>query len=260
MNILFIGDIVGKTGRGAVLARLPFLKDKYQIDLTIANAENSAHGKGITEKIYKELLDAGVDVITLGNHAFSKSDIHQFIQSAKRMVRPLNLHPTDLGRGYVDIQVKSHMVRVANLCGAVFMDNIVETPFIAMHKILETAQDKIVLVDLHAEATSEKIAFVHMYKDRCAAVLGTHTHVQTADEQIIDGCAFISDVGMTGPFRSVIGRDVQEVLDRFSGSVSKTFTVASGDPIFSAVVINLDDRTRRAKKIERLQFRPEIVL
>lgn len=260
MNILFIGDIVGKTGRSAVLARLPFLLEKYQIDLTIANAENSAHGKGITEKIYKELLDAKVDVITLGNHAFSKADIHQFIAHAKRLVRPLNLYPTEYGRGFVDVQVKGKMVRIANLCGSVFMDRVVETPFEAMPKILEGAQDKLLLVDLHAEATSEKIAFMYMFKESCVAVLGTHTHVQTADEQIVDGCAFISDVGMTGPYRSVIGRDVQEVLERFKGSLSKTFTVAEGEAVFSAVVIHVDDKTHRATAIQRLQFRPENVL
>lgn len=257
MNILFIGDIVGKSGRGAVYARLPFLKEKYQIDLTIANGENTAHGKGITEKLYHELLDQGIDVITLGNHAFSKADILSFIDKSERLVRPLNLIPTEYGKGFIDVVVKNKTVRVINLCGSVFMDNIYESPFVSMQSVVETSKDKIVIVDLHAEATSEKIAFTYMFKNTCTAVLGTHTHVQTADERLIDGCAFISDVGMSGPYNSIIGRDIHEVLNRFSGTISKTFTVAEGPSVVSAVVIEVDDITNRAVRIERIQIRPE---
>jgi len=257
MNILFIGDIVGKTGRSAVYAHLPFLKEKYSIDLTIANGENTAHGKGITEKLYHELLDQGIDVITLGNHAFSKADILTFINQSQRLVRPLNLIPTEHGKGYIDLTIKNKPVRIVNLCGSVFMDNIYESPFVSMQAIVDTSKNKIVIVDLHAEATSEKIAFAYMFKHICAAVLGTHTHVQTADERIIDGCAFISDVGMSGPYHSIIGRDTQEVLNRFSGVISKTFTVAEGPAIVSAVMIEIDEQTFQAVRIERIQIRPE---
>lgn len=257
MNVLFIGDIVGKTGRSAVSAHLPFLKEKYAIDFTIANGENSAHGKGITERIYNDLMNLGIDVITLGNHAFSKADIYQFIERAPRLVRPLNLNPTQGGQGYVDLTIKGIPLRVINLCGSVFMDNIAESPFIAMQSLVESSQNKITIVDIHAEATSEKAAFFQMFRNSCAAVLGTHTHVQTADEQVKDGCAFISDVGMTGPFDSIIGRDIQEVLNRFRGVISKNFTVAEGEAVFSAVILKIDEKTRRTQSIERVQFRPE---
>ena len=257
MKVLFIGDIVGKTGRSAVSAHLPFLKAKYAIDFTIANGENSAHGKGITERIYSELLGLGIDVVTLGNHAFSKSDVYQFIDRAPRLVRPINLNPTNIGQGFVDVTIKGVTFRVINLCGSVFMDNIAENPFIAMQALVESSKSKAVIVDLHAEATSEKAAFFQMFKSNCSAVLGTHTHVQTADEQIKEGCAFISDVGMTGPFDSIIGRDIQEVLNRFKGVISKNFTVAEGEAVFSAVVLTIDEKSLRTSSIERVQFRPE---
>jgi len=257
MNILFIGDIVGKTGRSAVFARLPLLKSQYSIDLTIANGENVAHGKGITQKLYQEMLSNGIDIVTLGNHAFSKSDIMDFIQDSKQLVRPVNLMPTEHGQGYVDIKVKGLPVRIINLCGSVFMENIYESPFICMQDLKESSKGKIVIVDFHAEATSEKIAFTHMYKDVCTAVLGTHTHVQTADERLIGGCAFISDVGMSGPYDSVIGRDIQEVLNRFTGVISRQFTVAEGPAVICGVVVRVNETTLRAESIERFQIRPE---
>lgn len=257
MNILFVGDVVGKAGRAILYARLVSLKQTYKIDFTIVNAENIAHGKGMTLKLYEELLANGVDAITLGNHAYSKSDILAFIQKSKHIVRPLNMHPQTHGKGVQDFFIKGKTIRVINLIGSVFMDNVEETPFEAMYQLTRFNQGKIVIVDLHAEATSEKIAFAFQFKDECAAVLGTHTHVQTADERIMDGCAFISDVGMTGPFNSVIGRDVQEVLERFNGNYSKRFTVSEEPAQLCAVVIVVDDETLRSKEIHRIQIRPE---
>lgn len=257
MKILFIGDIVGKAGRAAVYARLALLKKEYSIDFTIVNGENIAHGKGITEKLYNELVEKGVDAITLGNHAYSKADVLSFIDHSKSLIRPINMYPNEFGCGVRDFYVKGKTIRIINLIGSVFMDKVIESPFEAMKKLHKTNSDKIVIVDLHAEATSEKLAFAYQFKNECSAVIGTHTHVQTADEQLIDGCAFISDVGMCGSFKSIIGRDIDEVLEKFNGNSMTRFTVSENPAQVCAVVIDIDDKTLRATSIKRLQFRPE---
>lgn len=257
MKILFIGDIVGKAGRAAVYARLGLLKKEYNIDFTIVNGENIAHGKGITEKLYNELIEKGVDAITLGNHAFSKADVLNFINHSKSLIRPINMYPNEFGCGVRDFYVKGKTIRIINLIGSVFMDKVIESPFESMKKLHKTNSDKIVIVDLHAEATSEKMAFAYQFKNDCTAVVGTHTHVQTADEQIIDGCAFISDVGMSGSFKSIIGRDIDEVLEKFNGNSTTRFTVSENAAQVCAVVIEVDDKSLRATSIKRLQFRPE---
>jgi len=257
MKILFIGDIVGKAGRAAVYARLGLLKKEYNIDFTIVNGENIAHGKGITEKLYNELIEKGVDAITLGNHAYSKADVLNFIHHSKSLIRPINMYPNEFGCGVRDFYIKGKTIRIINLIGSVFMDKVLESPFEAMKKLHKTNTDKIVLVDLHAEATSEKMAFAYQFKNECSAVIGTHTHVQTADEQIIDGCAFISDVGMSGSFKSIIGRDIDEVLEKFNGNSVTRFTVSENVAQVCAVVIDIDDKSLRATSIKRLQFRPE---
>jgi metallophosphoesterase (TIGR00282 family) len=256
MKILFIGDIVGSQGRAAVKRLLPSLKSSYDVDIVIANGENAAHGKGITRKIYDELLSYGIDVITLGNHAFSKADLYAFIATADRLVRPLNLLPLEHGQGMLEIKVKGIPLVIINLCGSVFMEDVVESPFDVMQRLTGKLINKVVLVDLHAEATSEKIAFAYMYQNCLSAVVGTHTHVQTADEKIMNGCAFISDVGMTGPYDSVIGRDVAEVLERFNGNKTNRFTVAEGEAQLCALYIEVDDARKRAVKIERIQILP----
>ena len=257
MKILFIGDIVGKAGRAAVYARLALLKKEYSIDFTIVNGENIAHGKGITEKLYNELVEKGVDAITLGNHAYSKADVLSFIDHSKSLIRPITMYPNEFGCGVRDFYVKGKTIRIINLIGSVFMDKVIESPFEAMKKLHKTNPDKIVIVDLHAEATSEKLAFAYQFKNECSAVIGTHTHVQTADEQLIDGCAFISDVGMCGSFKSIIGRDIDEVLEKFNGNSMTRFTVSENPAQVCAVVIDIDDKTLRATSIKRLQFRPE---
>lgn len=256
MKVLFIGDIVGKSGRATVKALLPSLRSEHQPDLVIANGENVTHGKGLNEAHYKELLEAGIDVITMGNHAFSKAEIYTYIDKADRLVRPLNMLPLDKGQGYVEVDVKGTKVVVLNLCGSVFMENVTESPFATMTRLLPELRDKIVIVDLHAEATSEKIAFAHQFKYPCSAVLGTHTHVQTADERLIGGCAFISDVGMTGPYNSIIGRDINEVLEKFKGYTVKSYTVSEDKAQFCGVVIEIDEVSRKATSILRLQIRP----
>jgi hypothetical protein len=256
MKILFIGDIVGKSGRATVKELLPSLRSEHAIDLVIANGENVTHGKGINEAHYKEILSYGIDVVTLGNHAFSKSEIFTYIEKVDRLVRPYNINPMDVGKGFIEVDVNGTKVIVLNLCGSIFMNNVEETPFDSMAKLLPVFKDKIVIVDLHAEATSEKIAFAHQFKYTCSAVLGTHTHVQTADERLIGSCAYISDVGMTGPYNSVIGRDITEVLDKFKGFEVKTFTVSEDKAQFCAVLIDIDESNRRARSITRLQIRP----
>ena len=241
----------------AVYARLALLKKEYSIDFTIVNGENIAHGKGITEKLYNELVEKGVDAITLGNHAYSKADVLSFIDHSKSLIRPINMYPNEFGCGVRDFYVKGKTIRIINLIGSVFMDKVIESPFEAMKKLHKTNPDKIVIVDLHAEATSEKLAFAYQFKNECSAVIGTHTHVQTADEQLIDGCAFISDVGMCGSFKSIIGRDIDEVLEKFNGNSMTRFTVSENPAQVCAVVIDIDDKTLRATSIKRLQFRPE---
>ncbi|MGB7595819.1 MAG: TIGR00282 family metallophosphoesterase [Erysipelotrichaceae bacterium] len=257
MKILFIGDIVGSKGRAAVKKLLPSLRQSYDIDVVIANGENAAHGKGITKKIYDELLGYGIDVITLGNHAFSKADLYDFIASADRLVRPLNLVPTEFGQGILEIEVKGVPLVIVNVVGNVFMDDTSESPFELMKRYTCKFINKVVVVDMHAEATSEKIAFAYMYQNCLSAVVGTHTHVQTADEKIMNGCAFISDVGMTGPYDSVIGREVAEVLDRFNGIRTNRFTVAEGEAQFCALFIEVDNASKRAVNVERIQIRPQ---
>ncbi len=257
MKILFIGDIVGSKGRAAVKQLLPSLRTAYDADVVIANGENAAHGKGITKKIYDELLGYGIDAITLGNHAFSKSDLYDFIATADRLVRPLNLLPLEFGQGILEFDVKGIPLVIVNVCGSVFMENVSESPFEVLKRYTGRFINKVVIVDMHAEATSEKIAFAYQYQNCLSAVIGTHTHVQTADEKIMNGCAFISDVGMTGPYDSVIGRDVAEVLDRFNGIRTTRFTVAEGEFILCAIFIEVDNATKRAVKVERIQIRPQ---
>lgn len=256
MNILFIGDIVGSVGRQMVKNHLSSLKSQYQIDLTIANGENSAHGKGITSKIYYDLINQGVDYITMGNHTFSKGELLTFIHEAKRLVRPENMAPTNLGMGVLVVKVKDKDVAIINLCAKVWMDNVVESPFVAMEKILNRVQADVYFVDFHGETTSEKIAFAQHFKKRCTAVVGTHTHVQTADERLIEGCAFISDAGMCGVYDSILGRDIEEVLQRFVYDIPTHYTIATGEGMFNGVVIRVDEETNRATSIERIQIRP----
>jgi len=257
MNILFVGDIVGASGRKALFDNLDSLKSEYKIDLTIINGENSAHGKGITKKIYDSFVNAGVDIITMGNHTFSKNDVYQFIDSAERLIRPGNMLPLDVGKVVLIVEKNGKRIAVYNLSGEVFMDQVTESPFSMMERLLKQQRADIHIVDLHAEATSEKITFMHYFKDKVAMVVGTHTHVQTADEMILDGCAFISDVGMTGAYYSVIGRDVQETIAMTVGKEKTRFTVAENPAIFCGVVVTIDEKTNRATDIKRIQIRPE---
>ncbi|MBQ6451568.1 MAG: TIGR00282 family metallophosphoesterase [Solobacterium sp.] len=257
MKILFLGDIVGKSGRSAVSARLLSLRTELQADLVIVNGENAAHGKGITTKIYRELKTAGADVITLGNHAFSKGEIKAQLDQCPDMIRPANMEPEDIGISWIVKEVCGKRVAVVNLLGSIFMDAATESPFAAMDRILPGIDADIIFVDLHAEATSEKEIFLHVYKDIVTAVIGTHTHVQTADEQIRDGCAYLSDAGMCGSFVSILGRDIDEVLQRTLNNQKTHFMPSEGPAILCGCLIETDDDTNRAVRITRIQERPE---
>lgn len=263
IKILFIGDIVGQSGRDIVFDLLPKLKQQYDVDFTIVNGENSAHGKGITTKIYKQLIDAGVDCITLGNHAFSKAEIKNTINELDRLIRPMNLlNEPNLGSAYRVFDVKGYRLAVVNLMTKVFMYNVETSPFDAMSKLLY--QDKIIknedidfiFVDLHGEATSEKILFAHYFQHAVQAVVGTHTHVQTADERLVGNCAFISDVGMCGCYDSIIGRDIEETIESVVHGNKTHYQIAIGDAILCAVVVTIDEQSKKAISIERIQIRP----
>ena len=257
MRVLFLGDIVAKSGRDAVLAKLDALKEQYQPDFVIANAENSAHGKGITFKIYNQLLLAGVDVITLGNHAFSKTEILNHLPSMNSAIRPANMEPFHIGKSYVIKEVNGKRIAVVNLVGKVFMDVCREDPVVTMEKLLKEIDADMIFVDLHAEATAEKMTFANYFAPRVTTVIGTHTHVQTADEQIINGCAYITDAGMCGVYASILGRDTEEVIARSIYNESTRYTPAQGPAVISGVVIDINEKTNRANRIERIQIRPK---
>ena len=257
MKILFIGDIVGTVGRTAVKALLPSVVDRYKIDFVIANGENAAGGFGITEKVATEIFGYGVHVITSGNHIWDKKDSVPYIAKENRLLRPVNYPPGVPGYGSVVCAIPSGLkVGVVNISGRVFMTGI-DCPFrTGLHEIEHVQKDtKFIIVDFHAEATSEKIAFGYFIDGKVSAVVGTHTHVQTADDKILSGgTAYITDVGMTGPADSVIGIEKEQIIERFLLQMPKKFETAKGSSVFSAVVIGVDDRTGRSTAIQRLQL------
>lgn len=256
MRVLFIGDIVGKTGRGAVRALLPLIINKYKVDLVIANAENAAGGFGITEKVASELFSYGINVLTSGNHIWDKKESIPYIGKESRIIRPLNYPPGVPGFGSITWVVRDRKIGIINLSGRVFMSNI-DCPFRVGLSEIERLREEtnIIIVDFHAEATSEKIAFGYYVDGRVSAVIGTHTHVQTADERILPkGTAYITDVGMTGPSDSVIGIDKEQIIERFLLQMPKKFETAKGNGIFSAVVVEINDDSGKATAIQRLML------
>lgn len=254
MKILFVGDVVGAVGRKMVIDVVPEIRKSEQIDLVVCNGENAAHGKGITKKIYNQLLNAGVDVLTMGNHTFSKKNLEEVIDELPMMVRPGNMYPLEYGKASVVVDVNGKKVAIHNLIGEVFMIQVTDSPFKVMEEMLENIPADIHLVDLHAEATSEKIAFTYEYAKRVSAVVGTHTHVQTADERIVyDHCAAITDLGMCGAVHSVLGRDVEEILQKFHGEQTR-FTIAQGKGIFCGCIVEIDEKTNAATSIRRIQI------
>ena len=256
MRILFVGDIVGKAGRQAVEGLLERIVSDQQIDFTVANGENAAGGMGITPAIASDFLDLGVDVLTTGNHVWAKKEIVPFLDEEERLLRPANYPNGVPGRGTgVFTLGNGKKVGVLNLEGRVFMRNL-ECPFRVGEKEVEKlkAETPIILVDFHAEATSEKMALAWFLNGKVSAVLGTHTHVQTADERVQSGgTAYITDVGMTGPLASVIGIRRQIAVDRFLSQIPWKFDIATEEIELQGVVIDVEDGTGKSRSIQRIR-------
>jgi hypothetical protein len=255
MKILFIGDIVGKPGRRAVQSLMPELVNQYAIDITVANCENAAGGFGITRDVVEELLHNNIHVLTSGNHVWDKKEAETFIDEYKTLLRPANFPSGVPGFGSVlASDASGNGIGILNLMGRVFMRPI-DCPFRIAEAEIERmrASTKIILVDMHAEATSEKLALGWFLDGRVSAVLGTHTHVQTADEQILPkGTAYITDAGMTGPFDSIIGVHKESVVERFLTGMPSRFDVAKKNVRLQGVVIDVDEATGRSRSIERI--------
>lgn len=255
MRILFIGDVVGPPGVVFLRQALPVLIQREGIDFVIANAENAANGSGLTAPLYRKLRDAGVDLVTLGDHVYKKADVIPTLQKEERICRPANFPPD--APGYeVAFAVSRDDTPVAALCvlGRTYMRSV-DCPFRAADRALARLEGraKVVIVDAHAEATADKYLLGHYLKGRVSAVLGTHTHVATADEQVLPGgTAFISDVGMTGPYDSVLGRRIDRVLSTTITFVPSAFDVAEGDPRLAGAIIEVDAATGRASSIRRV--------
>lgn len=251
MKVLFIGDIVGKPGRRAAEEMIASLKKEMPFDYCIANAENSAGGTGITYVTAQELYKYGIDVITLGNHTWSKREVTSFIDTDKHIIRPAN-YPKDLpGKGSVVIDGK---IGVVNLLGRVYMDSV-DCPFKALDRELEDLKSrvKVIIVDMHCEATSEKAALAWYADGRVSCVIGTHTHVQTADEKIFPrGTAFLSDVGMTGPSEGILGVDSDIILEKFLSYMPVRFQLAKGSVQFNAAYLDIDEVSGKTNSIQRI--------
>jgi metallophosphoesterase (TIGR00282 family) len=257
VKILLIGDIVGKVGRNLVKSLLPSVISRFKIDLTIANCENAAGGFGITEKIAGELFSYGINVMTSGNHIWDKKEAVSFLAKEDLILRPANFPPGVPGKGSIVYPVNGMKVGVINVSGRVFM-NLMDCPFRSVDREIEwiKSETNICIIDFHGEATSEKIAFGYYLDGRVSAVIGTHTHVQTADEKILPkGTAYITDVGMTGPIHSVIGVDIEEILDRFLTQMPRKFNTAKGEGIFSGVIVDINGKTGLSTSIQRLQIK-----
>lgn len=257
MKILFIGDIVGKPGRDAVKKGLPDIVNKLKIDFVIANGENAAGGFGITQSVGEELFSLGIHVLTSGNHIWDKKEAVTYIAKEDRLLRPANYPPDVPGCGSIVLKSSNeHKVAVLNLSGRVFMSQM-DCPFRTARQEIEKLkkQTPLIIVDIHAEATSEKSALGWFLDGEVSAVIGTHTHVQTADETILPGgTAFISDVGMTGPKDSIIGVRKEQIIQKFLNQIPVRFETAKGEAILSCVVIELNPKTGSSTSIQRLQL------
>lgn len=255
MKFLVVGDTVGKPGRKACSVLIPKVKEREQIDFVIVNGENIAGGSSITPDTVKEIFEAGADVITTGDHVFKKKEATELVQNNPRIIRPLNYVEGTPGRGSTVVQAKNGVkVAVINLLGRVFMKPI-ECPFRTVEKELQNLhrETSVVLVDMHAEATSEKTAMGWFLDGKVSAVFGTHTHIQTADETILpNGTAYITELGMCGPYKSVIGRRTDQVLKQFISQIPGPMEVAEEDARISGAIIEIDSSTGRALSIKRI--------
>lgn len=255
MRFLAIGDVVGRPGRNILKSSLSKLKENYKIDVVIANCENAAGGNGLTKKVADELFSIGIDIMTMGNHVWANKEIFSFIENETRIIRPANYpEGTTPGRGYNVFEKNNLKFAVINLCGRVFMENL-DCPFRKIDEILGKIECPIIIVDFHAEATSEKIALGFYVDGRVSCLYGTHTHVQTADEKILpNGTAYITDIGMTGPYDSVLGVDKDIVIQKFTTLLPVRFEVAKGKAQFNGIVFEVDNNSGKAVSIERINF------
>lgn len=256
MKILAIGDIVGKDGLNKLKLELPKLIQDNQIDFVIANGENAADGMGLTEKMYKELISAKVNVVTMGNHTWGKKDIFGFIDD-KRIIRPANYSKNNPGKGCRIYECKNKKIAVINLIGRVTMPVLSENPFLVAKEIINRIKPSvdIIVIDFHAEATAEKIALSYYLNGDATIIFGTHTHVQTADEKIMkNGTAYITDIGMTGPIESVIGMSIDASVKRFETSLPERYKIAEGETMLNGCIFEVDDTTNKAVNIKRIQI------
>ena len=254
MNILVIGDIVGKPGRAIIKAMLSKLQRENEISFTIANAENAAGGRGLTKEVKDELLSAGIDVLTMGNHVWDNKNIFSFIDDEPRLIRPAN-YPGDCpGQGYHVYNAGfNKKIAVINASGRIFLPPM-DCPFQIVNDILESLRDTVdyTIVDFHAEATSEKLAFGYYFDGKVTAVLGTHTHIQTSDERIMpEGTAYITDLGMTGPVHSILGMEKDPIIQKFLNGRPARFEVAAGPAQIQGVILNVDEEHNKVLEIKR---------
>lgn len=255
LTVLFLGDVVGEPGRNAVIARLPQLKEQHGIDFTIVNGENAAGGRGITGKITIELLRAGVSVITTGDHIWDQKDVVAFLNLEPRLLRPINYPAGAPGGGSIVLETAKGKVGVINVQCRTFMQSILDNPFHAVEAAVTKMREetKNIVVDVHGETTSEKIALGRFLDGKVSAVIGTHTHVQTADEQIFPGgTAFLCDAGMCGPVNSILGRAIEPIMNRFISNLPASFPVAAGEVRLHGALIEIDGKTGRASRIVRV--------
>ncbi len=259
MNVLVIGDLIGKVGVEMFAKNISSLKEKYNVDFTVVNGENSADGMGITKNILMDLYARGADVVTMGNHTWGKKDIFSFIDDETRLIRPANYAEGIVGRGSTILETKGKKIGILNLIGRVNMGGNFENPFTGADKEIEKLKEQkvdIIIVDFHAEATAEKIALGYYLKEKVTILFGTHTHVQTADEKIYEsGMGYITDVGMTGPADSIIGMDVNAALKRFLTQMPERYCCANGKGMLNGVVFEIDDKDNKVKKITRINIK-----
>lgn len=257
IRVLCIGDVCGSIGRDALQKSLNLIKKQYKIDFTIANGENSADGNGVTPESAGHLFGIGIDVITGGNHTFRRKEVFDFLDENAYILRPHNLHTADYGRGYTLVDMGRTKVAVINLCGTVYLEQqAADNPFLCVDELLEKAEAdgaKIIIVDFHAEATSEKRALGLYVDGKASAFFGTHTHVQTADLQILPGgTGYITDLGMTGPKNSVLGVKSDIIISRFKDKTTDKFQLAAGECIINACVFDIDEYSGKTVAVERI--------
>lgn len=253
MRLLFIGDVVAEIGCEYIRKILPEFKRENNIDVVIANGENSANGNGITPFSAEHLFASGVDIITTGNHVYKQNKIYEVLNHTISILRPANYPEQNPGIGYTVLDMRNCRLAVVNLAGNVYMNETAANPFYCVDEILKKLDTKVIFVDFHAEATSEKRSMGFYLDGRVSAVIGTHTHVQTADEQILEnGTAYMTDVGMTGPVQSVLGVKPEITIRKFKTGMPSRFLIASGETVMNACIIDIDERTGKAVNIKRI--------